>query len=286
MKRRFPLALAAVVFLVGLSILLYPVISQMINARSQTMAVASYVEEVARLEEKDCQSMLLQAEQYNRDLAARGYAYSGPTADFEKVLLAGESGAIGYIEIPKIDISLPIYQGTGHAVLQIGVGHLEGTSLPVGGQDTHTVLSGHRGLPSSKLLTDLDQLAVGDVFIIHVLDRVLTYQIDQIEIVEPHEVDGIGIVSGQDYATLVTCTPYGINTHRLLVRGVRIENPPEGLAQAGGTTAGRPAHRADRYIMVSIGTAVALVSVLLVLVCIHCAKKWSGTHRKKKRYRL
>ena len=135
-----------------------------------------------------------------------------------------DNGIMGYIEIPSIKCSLPIYHGVDEAVLQIAVGHIEWTSLPVGGESTHCVLSGHRGLPSAKLFTNLDQLVVGDIFIMRVLDETLTYEVDQIRIVEPQDVEALKIVPGEDLCTLVTCTPYGVNTHRLLVRGHRVEN--------------------------------------------------------------
>lgn len=149
-------------------------------------------------------------------------------AEYESLLNVSGNGIIGYIEIPMIQCSLPIYHGTEESVLQIAVGHIEGSSLPTGGAGTHCVLSGHRGLPSAKLFTDLDQLAEGDTFILRILDETLTYEVDQIRTVEPYELDDLGIEEGKDYCTLVTCTPYGINTHRLLVRGRRVDNQPGG----------------------------------------------------------
>ena len=167
---------------------------------------------------------------YNASLLERNNAYlltEEQKAAYEQLLNVSGLGIMGYIEIPSIDCSLPIYHGTEESVLQIAIGHLEWTSLPVGGESTHCVLSGHRGLPSAKLFTNLDKLQEGDVFLLRVLDEVLTYEVDQILIVEPQETGALRIVEGEDYCTLVTCTPYGINTHRLLVRGHRIENAPE-----------------------------------------------------------
>ena len=170
------------------------------------------------------------AQEYNRALSQRETAFAltdEQKAAYESLLDVSGLGVMGYIEIPEIDCSLPIYHGTEESVLQVAVGHLEWSNLPVGGEGTHCVLSGHRGLPSAKLFTNLDKLAVGDTFLLRVLDEVLTYEVDQILIVEPEQVDALGIVPGEDYCTLVTCTPYGINTHRLLVRGHRVENTPE-----------------------------------------------------------
>ena len=170
------------------------------------------------------------ARQYNRNLCSRSNSFflsEEQKAEYERLLDISGQGIMGYIEIPEIDVSLPIYHGTEDPVLQVAVGHLEWTSLPVGGESTHCVLSGHRGLPSAKLFTNLDKLREGDTFLLRVLDETLTYEVDQILIVEPQDTAALEIVEGQDYCTLVTCTPYGINTHRLLVRGHRIDNIEE-----------------------------------------------------------
>ena len=168
--------------------------------------------------------------EYNRSLIDRPNDYllsEEQRIQYEGLLDVGQNGIMGYIEIPKIDVTLPVYHGTDEAVLQVAVGHLEWTSLPVGGESSHCVVSGHRGLPSAKLFTDLDKMELGDTFLLRVLDEVLTYEVDQILIVEPQETRELMITEGQDYCTLVTCTPYGINTHRILVRGHRIENAKE-----------------------------------------------------------
>lgn len=216
--------------LAGVSLLLYPSLSDYWNSMHQTRAIASYAETVSQLDTAQYDEMWKAAQDYNRSLAQRETAFAltdEQKAAYESLLDVSGLGVMGYIEIPEIDCSLPIYHGTEESVLQVAVGHLEWSSLPVGGKGTHCVLSGHRGLPSAKLFTNLDKLAVGDTFLLRVLDEVLTYEVDQILIVEPEQVDALGIVPGEDYCTLVTCTPYGINTHRLLVRGHRVENTPE-----------------------------------------------------------
>ena len=222
--------LLVLIFLLGLSLLLYPAVSDYWNSKHQTRAIAVYSEEVSGLDEDQYQALWEAAAAYNASLLERDNAYlltEEQKAAYEQLLNVSGLGIMGYIEIPSIDCSLPIYHGTEESVLQIAIGHLEWSSLPVGGESTHCVLSGHRGLPSAKLFTNLDKLQAGDVFLLRVLDEVLTYEVDQILIVEPQEIAALQIAEGEDYCTLVTCTPYGINTHRLLVRGHRIENAPE-----------------------------------------------------------
>ena len=233
-KGNFTTLLLILVLLAGLSLLLYPSVSDYWNSFHETRAIATYVEEVANLNQDQYDEIWAAAESYNASLTDRVNAYllsDAQKEEYQQLLNVSGLGIMGYIEIPSIDCSLPIYHGTEESVLQIAVGHLEWSSLPVGGESTHCVLSGHRGLPSAKLFTNLDQLCEGDTFLLRVLDETLTYEVDQILIVEPHEVEPLAIDPGQDYCTLVTCTPYGINTHRLLVRGHRIEN------QAGANSA-------------------------------------------------
>lgn len=223
-------AFLVLLLLAGVSLLLYPSLSDYWNSMHQTRAIASYAETVSQLDTAQYDEMWKAAQDYNRSLAQRETAFAltdEQKAAYESLLDVSGLGVMGYIEIPEIDCSLPIYHGTEESVLQVAVGHLEWSNLPVGGEGTHCVLSGHRGLPSAKLFTNLDKLAVGDTFLLRVLDEVLTYEVDQILIVEPEQVDALGIVPGEDYCTLVTCTPYGINTRRLLVRGHRVENTPE-----------------------------------------------------------
>lgn len=211
----------------GLSLLLYPSVSDYWNSFHSSRAISTYAENVANLQEDQYEEIWSAAREYNRALAGRGTVFAlsdKQKEEYEKQLDISGVGIMGYIEIPKLNVSLPIYHGTEESVLQVAVGHLEWSSLPVGGESSHCVLSGHRGLPSAKLFTNLDKLQEGDVFVLRVLDEVLTYEVDKISIVEPTQVSGFEIVDGSDLCTLVTCTPYGINTHRLLVRGHRIDN--------------------------------------------------------------
>lgn len=218
------------VFLTGLSLLLYPTVSDYWNSLHQSKAITSYAEQVANLDNDEYERLWTDAQKYNEALRQKDYRYimsDEERAEYESLLNVSGNGIIGCIEIPLIGCSLPIYHGTEESVLQIAVGHIEGSSLPVGGEGTHCVLSGHRGLPSARLFTDLDKLTEGDTFILRVLDEMLTYEVDQILIVEPYDMDALEIEDGKDYCTLVTCTPYGINSHRLLVRGHRIDNAEE-----------------------------------------------------------
>lgn len=212
-------------FLVGVSLLLYPAFSNYWNSKTQSRAIVDYEAVLEHLKPEDYSAMFQAAYDYNRALYETDY----PLMDYEEIpgyydtLKLPGSSIIGYVKIDKIGVELPIYHGTSDEVLNVGVGHLEGTSLPVGGENTHSVMSAHRGLPSAKLFTDLDRLEPGDTFQITVLDQVLTYQVDQVKVITPTEVEDLLIAEGKDYCTLFTCTPYGINTHRLLVRGIRIE---------------------------------------------------------------
>lgn len=226
MKKNRSNIILILIFLVGLSVMLYPTVSDYINQKNQSRAVASYSEEVENLSDVDYQAYFDAADDYNRRLAETPDAFYRPEEvnGYADTLDVSGTGIMGYITIPKIGVELPVYHGTSDGVLQVAAGHLEGSSLPVGGAGTHAVISAHRGLPSAKLFTNLDELEVGDTFTITVLDRVLTYEVDQISIVLPTETDLLQPVEGKDYVTLMTCTPYGINTHRLLVRGKRIEN--------------------------------------------------------------
>ena len=227
MRHRTSTIVLLLVFLAGLSLLLYPTVSDYWNSFHQTRAIAGYAEAVAELDDLSYEHYWADAQAYNAALSGSGSRYQlteEEHARYESLLNVAGNGIMGYIEIPAIGVSLPVYHGVEDTVLQIAIGHIEGTSLPVGGPGTHCVVSGHRGLPSAKLFTDLDKLTEGDVFLLRVLDEVLTYEVDQIHIVEPHEVELLELQGGQDLCTLVTCTPYGINSHRLLVRGHRIEN--------------------------------------------------------------
>ncbi len=212
-------------FLVGLSVMLYPTVSDWWNQRVQTRAIATYDQSVEQLDDSEKEEMLAQAHAYN---AALNQVYAPFTnyddvSGYEDILNVSGTGIMGYISIPEIQVMLPIYHGTSAEVLNIAVGHLEGSSLPVGGADTHAVISAHRGLPSAKLFSDLDQLTVDDTFTITILDEIFTYEVEKILVVKPEEVDKLAVIPGGDYVTLMTCTPYGVNTHRLLVRAHRIE---------------------------------------------------------------
>ena len=215
------------VLIAGLSLLLYPSVANYWNSFHASRAISSYSEEVANLSREEYEAIINAARAYNEGLAmkAKGYALTDRQRDeYENLLDITGTGIMGEIDIPSIHVSLPIYHGTSDGVLQSAVGHLEWTSLPVGGKSSHCVLSGHRGLPSAKLFTHLDRLQEGDIFRLRILNEVLSYEVDQILIVEPENTEPLQIVEGEDYCTLVTCTPYGINTHRLLVRGHRVEN--------------------------------------------------------------
>lgn len=214
------------IFAAGMGILLYPTFSDWWNSFHQTRAIASYVEQVAAMDTEELDRMWEEAEKYNerlREKTNRFLMSEEEVEEYNSILDATGTGIMGYIDIPKIDVSLPVYHGTDEAVLQIAIGHIEGSSLPVGGPGTHCVVSGHRGLPSAKLFTDIDRLENGDRFLLQILDRTLAYEVDQIHIVLPDELQDLEIDANEDYCTLITCTPYGVNTHRLLVRGHRVK---------------------------------------------------------------
>ena len=215
------------IFFVGLCVLLYPTISDFWNEKRQSQAIVNYDDLIVDLTPEDYSAHFEKADAYNQKIRNMSFPflnYKNIAEEYYDILDVNGDGMMGYITIEKIKVQLPIYHGTSDKVLNTAVGHVEGSTLPVGGKSTHAVLSAHRGLPSAKLFTNLDKVEVGDIFTIRILDRTITYQVDQILIVLPHETDDLNIVAGEDYCTLVTCTPYGINTHRMLVRGTRIEN--------------------------------------------------------------
>ena len=214
------------ILILGLSLLLYPSFSDWWNSFHSSHAIASYSEQVANLDEDKYAQLWDSAWAYNQTLLDRSNTYVLPEElkeEYNQLLDVSGNGIMGYIEIPSLKVVLPIYHGTDEGVLQVAIGHLEWTSLPVGGSNTHCVISGHRGLPSARLFTDLDKMAEKDIFLLRVLDEVLTYEVDQIRIVEPYQTEELLIQEGEDLCTLVTCTPYAVNTHRLLVRGRRID---------------------------------------------------------------
>ncbi len=215
------------IFFVGLSVLLYPTVSDFWNAKRQSQAIVDYDSYAENLTHEDYTELFSMADEYNQKIKNMAFPFVSHESiadEYNSTLDVNGDGMMGYITIEKIKVQLPIYHGTSDKVLNSAVGHVEGSSLPIGGESTHSVLSAHRGLPSAKLFTNLDKVEIGDVFTIRILDRTITYQVDQILIVLPHESDNLNIVPGEDYCTLITCTPYGINTHRMLVRGTRIEN--------------------------------------------------------------
>lgn len=230
MKKKISTVIVVLVILTGLSFLLYPTVSDILKNIAYKRAIDHFTATVAAIDQETYEEILADAVAHNQKLLARGNVRATLTdeelAEYERQLKIDDTGIMGYVVIPKIHVSLPIYHGTDEAVLQSGVGHLEGSSLPIGGKGSHTVLSGHRGLPSAKLFTNIDQLLVGDTFTVRVLREVLTYEVDEIQTVLPSEVNALQITEGQDYCTLLTCTPYGVNSHRLLVRGHRIPTPP------------------------------------------------------------
>ena len=227
MRKHLSTIILILVFLTGLSLLLYPTVSDYWNSKHQSRVIVEYAQQVSDIDRALYDQLWTEAQAYNQALWTKEDRYElseAEQAEYGSLLNISGNGIMGYIEIPAIKCSLPICHGTDENVLRNAVGHIEGTSLPVGGSGTHCVLSGHRGLPSARLFTDLDKLTEGDLFLLRVLDETLTYQVDQILIVEPTDLSALGFEEGQDYCTLVTCTPYGVNSHRLLVRGRRVEN--------------------------------------------------------------
>ena len=278
MKNKLTTILLILALFAGLSLLLYPTVSDYWNSLHASQAVADYAENVRNLEAEKYEQVLQDAKSYNQMLPYEQTTFALSEEEkeaYDALLDISGTGVMGYIEIPTVNISLPVYHGTEDAVLQIAVGHLEWSSLPVGGESTHCVLSGHRGLPSAKLFTNLDKLVAGDKFIMRVLDEVLTYEVDQILIVEPTDVSTLIIEAGKDLCTLVTCTPYGINSHRLLVRGHRIENQDE--AKAIRVTS--DAIQIEPLIVAPV-VALPMLLVLLVILLVSGGKTKSAGGKK------
>lgn len=276
MKRKFSTMLLILVFFAGLSLLLYPSLSDYWNSFHASQAVATYSEEVRNLNADKYDRLIGEAREYNAALPGRYKAFFLSESDrstYNALLDVNGTGVMGYIEIPTIQISLPIYHGTEDEVLQIAVGHLDWSSLPVGGESTHCVLSGHRGLPSAKLFTNLDKLVAGDKFVIRVLDEVMTYEVDQILIVEPNDLSALAIEKGKDLCTLVTCTPYGVNSHRLLVRGHRVENESEEIRVTSDAMEIDP-------LIVAPAVALPMLLALLFILLVSGKKKKSDGGKK------
>ena len=261
--------LMVLILLAGIGLIAYPSFSDWWNSMHQSQAIASYVDEVSRQDAERIEQMWEEARAYNKDLADVGNHFKVTDEEMERynqVLDITGTGIMGYIDIPKIDVSLPIYHSTNEEVLQIAIGHLEGSSLPIGGPDTHALLSGHTGLPSAKLFTNIDRLVEGDRFMINVLGQMLTYEVDQIDVVLPTGVDELDIVPGEDLVTLITCTPYAVNTHRLLVRGHRVEN------EKTQVTVPQDAVILDK-IVVGVLVGVPILLFILVITLIFTRKK-------------
>ncbi len=271
-----------ITFITGLSLLLYPTVSNYWNAQHQTQAVVDYTERIEKMDDSEKLNEIGRAEDYNSMLIDNGRRFSPNKEEkenYNSILSVDDNGMMGYITIPELRLKLAIYHGVDESVLQVGIGHIEGSSLPVGGEGTHCVLSGHRGLPSAKLFTDIDKLVIGDVFMLHVYDEMLTYEIDQILIVEPEDYSALAIEEGKDYCTLITCTPYGINTHRLLVRGHRVENKV-----IDGTRVTSDAIKANKYLVIAGVSLLLLVMyyLLVLIVKLYKKKRYEDYERNKR----
>ncbi len=265
-------------FLVGICILLYPAFSDFWNSKTQSRAITNYESVLENLKPEDYTAIFQKAHDYNKALYETDY----PLRDYAQVpgyydtLRVGDNDMIGYVKIDRIGVELPIYHGTSEKVLSKGVGHLEGSSLPVGGENTHSVMSAHRGLPSAKLFTDLDRMEIGDTFQIIILDQIFTYQVDFIKVIEPTDISNLQIIEGGDYCTLFTCTPYGINTHRLLVRGIRIET----IIEKPIIYVSNEAFRIEP-LLVTPAVAAPMLLVLLIHLLVKYREPPKNTQQKK-----
>lgn len=272
MKNKLTTVLLVLVFLAGLSLLLYPTVSNYYNSVHQTQAILDYAQNVDALEQDAYEALWAEAEEYNEAMAReRRYAIPlGYEDRYTSMLDASGRGVMAYVEIPSIEVTLPIMHGTSDSVLEKAVGHLEWSSLPIGGESTHCVISGHRGLPSSELFTNIDHLEIGDIFYIHVLGQTLEYWVDNIAVVLPNEYELLGITQGQDYVTLLTCTPYGINSHRLLVRGSRVFR--DETTQSPDLILKNEVESIDMMVLLPV-LLVALSAVVFITVAITGSKK-------------
>ena len=282
MRKHISTIILCITFITGLSLLLYPTVSNYWNAQHQTQAVVDYTERIEKMDDSEKLAEIDRAVSYNLGLVDNGRRFSPNKQEnelYRSILSIDDNGMMGYITIPELRLKLAIYHGVDESVLQVGIGHIEGSSLPVGGEGTHCVISGHRGLPSAKLFTDIDKLVVGDVFMLHVYDEMLTYEVDQILIVEPEDYSALAIEEGKDYCTLVTCTPYGINTHRLLIRGHRIEN-----MTIDGTRVTSDAIKVNKYLVIAGISLLLLVMYYLfvLIVKLYKKKRYEDYERKKR----
>lgn len=271
MKSKKSTIILLISFFVGLSVLLYPSVSSYWNSKRQSKTVVNYEAMLAAIKEEDVSYYFEEAEEYNRKL----WELESPLIDYKQlenyreVLDISGTGMMGYVTIPKINQELPVYHGTGDAVLSEAVGHYEGSSLPVGGPSTHCVVSAHRGLPTATLFTHLDRMEIGDTFSFKILNRTFTYEVDQIRIVEPNDISLIGIEEGKDYCTLLTCTPYGINTQRLLVRGHQVDT-----SLTRNIYIANEAYRVDPLVVMPM-VALPIITVLMIYVMFAPVKKES-----------
>lgn len=278
-KKHISTIIIALIFLAGLGSLLYPTVSNLWNRAHQSRAIATYTKQVEKLDDSQNKEMLKAARKYNKSLLKKSDHWKLSKKDkkkYESLLDVSGTGIMGYIEVPKIDCSLPIYHGTDEGALQIAIGHLEGSSLPVGGKSTHCVLSGHRGLPSARLFTDLDQMEEGDIFILNILGRKLAYEVDQIKVVLPEEMSDLEIEEGKDLCTLVTCTPYGINTHRLLVRGHRTKYVEKKVEEEQKKVQTK---KTDIRLMIAGGTGVLILLIIIIVIVIKRRRKRRNQQR-------
>ena len=267
------------IMMAGIGLLAYPSLADYWNSFHQSRAVMTYAEHVADMQTDEYERFLNSAREYNSALAETGIKWGltdEEKAAYNEELNIDGSGIMGYIKIQKIQITLPLYHGTDEGILQTSLGHLEGSSLPVGGEGTHCLLSGHRGLPSARLFTDLDQLREGDTFTMTVLNETLTYEVDHIWIVEPEDLSHLQIEEGKDLCTLITCTPYGINTHRLLVRGHRIENADGGAMVTADAIQIRPI-----FIAPFLAIPILIILLIWVLVTTSVNRRWNRDRKRE-----
>lgn len=271
MKKRLPFVLILILMAAGVCVLLYPHVCNLISRMTTSVKIENYNQTVSNIDDNNRRNMLESAKRYNAKLTGviekDAFSFTDMTSgsqNSEYMNVLNINGIMGYVEIPSINVYLPIYHTTSQDVLQKGAGHLEGSALPVGGLGTHTVITAHRGLPQAKLFTDLDQLQIGDYFCFHVLGETLAYQVDQINVVEPTETEPLNAVPGKDYATLMTCTPYGINSHRLLVRGIRVPSMPSSEKKADATDIRNELQMVPLWILISASVILVLLIRLII----------------------
>ncbi|MCD7854295.1 MAG: class C sortase [Clostridiales bacterium] len=270
-----------IILMGGMCLLLYPTASDYWNSFHQSRAIASYVEAVENLSEVDYEKIIQAAQEYNArlyDNTGRWHMTDAEMEEYNSLLDVSGSGIMGYIDIDKINVELPIYHTVEDSVLQVAVGHMPGSSLPVGGTNTHAVLSGHRGLPSARLFTDLDKLTEKDTFVITFLDEKITYEVDQINIVEPTDSSKLAFSPGEDIVTLITCTPYGVNSHRLMIRGHRVANAEEEIV----LNVSADANKIDPVVVAPM-VAVPILLLLFVVMMVKTSKKGSKKEKKEKK---